>query len=139
MLFGTKIESDFLRVLIATHEYPPYTFGGIGVFCSYLANSLVSDGTEVTVLAGCPSNVVKQARLADKRATNSNLEVIRVPRMGFPPAHFWYQLMNFNTISELVSNFDVIHGQDCATFPLISYCKKRTSSFTYHKRKSSCS
>lgn len=112
-------------MLIVTHEFPPYTFGGIGVFCSYLANALAAKGTEVTVVAGCPSSDITRARLADLRATDNNLEAIRVPRMRLPPSHLWYQLMNLNTISKLVSNFDVIHGQDCATFPIISYCKKK--------------
>lgn len=116
-----------MRVLIVSHEFPPYTFGGIGVFCYHLAKALTASGTDVTVVVGCPPSAIKN-RLADLRVMDDGLEVIRVPRMSFPPSHLWYQMMNLNTISELVSSFDVIHGQDCATFPIISYCKKKNAS-----------
>ena len=113
----------YLRILIVSHEFPPHVFGGIGIFCYNLANALAKRGIRVTVMAGCPSDAIK-ARLIELTETSNNLEIIRVPRINFPPSHFWYQMMNINAVSELISNFDIVHGQDCAAFPMISYCKK---------------
>jgi 1,4-alpha-glucan branching enzyme len=109
--------------LIVSHEFPPHIFGGIGVFCHDLANALSEKGMHVTVVAGCPSRIIK-GKSVERRIASSNLEILRVPRIDLAPSHLWYQLMNLSSLSHLISEFDVIHGQDCSAFPLISLCKR---------------
>ena len=113
-----------MRLLILTHDYPPQMFGGIGSFANNLANALSKKGVGVVVLAGCPPRPLKTGVIAARTTVNKNLEVIRVPRMDFPPSRIWYQLMNLNKIRDLVADFDIIHSQDQSAFPIICLCKK---------------
>ena len=113
-----------MRILLLTHEYPPYIFGGIGVFCFNLANALSESGVEVTVVAGTPSSLIKK-KLVDRKVISDNLTVIRVPRIDIPPSHLWYQIMNLSAIKKLIGNFNLVHAQDCSSFPMIYFGKKK--------------
>jgi glycosyltransferase involved in cell wall biosynthesis len=115
-----------MRVLIVTNEYPPHIFGGIGTFCYNLSNALAASGVSVTVVTGCPPRELKKG-YKEPILQNRNLEVIRLPRTtDLPPSHLWYQMMNLDFLRNLVPNYDVVHGQDCSTFPLISVCKMKS-------------
>jgi len=76
----------------------------------------------VTVAAGCPPSAIGVD--FDKNALQGNVHVLRVPRLDFPPSHLWYQLMSLNGLRKLVSESDIVHGQDSSSFPLIYLCKK---------------
>jgi glycosyltransferase involved in cell wall biosynthesis len=75
----------------------------------------------VTVVAGAPSGAIRGQALGHQ--VSGELEVIWVPRMNLPPSHLWYQLMNMNKIRDLLSESDIVHAQDCASFPLICAAK----------------
>jgi glycosyltransferase involved in cell wall biosynthesis len=110
-----------------THEYPPYVFGGIGTFTHALAHALAREQIEVTVMAGWPARTIKKSVFVGNRAVTRNLKVIRIPRMDLPPSHLWYQLMNLNKLQDYLANVDIVHVQDCASFPIMSYCKRKNS------------
>jgi glycogen synthase len=74
-------------------------------------------------MAGCPPAAARET--TEPIGTHPDVEVIRVPRIGFPPSNTSYQVMNLNAVFELASNCDVIHGQDCSAFPLIYFCKRK--------------
>jgi glycosyltransferase involved in cell wall biosynthesis len=109
--------------LILAHEYPPYAFGGIGTFSYDLANALSRNGTNVTVMAGCPAGDLRRG-LAAAHEAEKNLEVIRIPRVDLPPSHLWYDLMNLSRVESHVADFDVVHTQCGASFPMIWHCKR---------------
>jgi glycosyltransferase involved in cell wall biosynthesis len=106
-----------MRVGIVTHEFPPYVFGGIGVFSQNLAKALSRSGIDVLVIAGSPER-------APKRSIIDDVKVIQLPRGSFPPRHLWFQLRNVNAIMRELDGCDVIHGQDCASYPLLTHCKR---------------
>jgi predicted glycosyltransferase len=47
---------DKMRIVLLSHEYPPYIFGGIGTFMRNLARDLSRCGVEVTVISGYPAS-----------------------------------------------------------------------------------
>jgi len=106
-----------MRVAIITHEFPPFIFGGIGVFTQNLAEALTKQGLDVLVIAGSPDKL-------PKRKIMGGMEVVSVPRGSFPPRHLWFQLRNIDTIRRELAGCDIVHGQDCAAFPLLDLCKK---------------
>jgi glycosyltransferase involved in cell wall biosynthesis len=106
-----------MRVGIVTHEFPPHVFGGIGVFSQNLATALIRTGIDVLVIAG-------SAERNPRRSIVDGVSVVRVPRGPFPPRHLWFQLRNINTIMHELDDCDVIHGQDCASYPLLAHCKR---------------
>jgi glycosyltransferase involved in cell wall biosynthesis len=113
-----------MRVLLLTDEYPPYIFGGIGTFSYNLATALSEKGVSVVVMAGCPAEAVKKGFHKAHESVNSNLELIRLTRTDLPPSQFWYEIMNMNKILSNLSDFDIVHAQYGASFPLI-YCSKK--------------
>jgi glycosyltransferase involved in cell wall biosynthesis len=107
-----------MHVLILTHEFPPYIYGGIGTFCSELSEALGKRGIEVTVITGSPVRPLVSEQLAER------VRVIRVRRLDVPPSHLWFQLMNQNAFKKLFRDVDVIHAQDISAFPTIYFAKK---------------
>jgi glycosyltransferase involved in cell wall biosynthesis len=112
------------RIAIVSHEYPPFIFGGIGSFTYDLAHTLADKGLNVTVLAGCPHRALKTGGV-EATSVEGNLRIVRMPRTSIPPSHLWYQIMNMSVMRSLVSKFDIVHGQDCASYPLIRFCKRQ--------------
>jgi glycosyltransferase involved in cell wall biosynthesis len=112
-----------MKVLILTHEFPPYDIGGMGTFINYLARALARSGMEVTVAAGTPSRFLRVSH-NDTITIRTDPSIIRVVKIRVPPAHLWYQVMNFSALRRLFAGFDLIHGQDCNSFPLIYFSKK---------------
>ena len=111
-----------MHVLLLTHEFPPNIFGGIGIFCYELAKALGKSGVNVTVVAGCPPRTIRAS--TDTVEVGTNVRVVRVPRLDFPPSHLWYQLMNTHTFKEILSDAEIVHGQDFSAFPTIHSSKK---------------
>ncbi|MGA2973260.1 MAG: glycosyltransferase family 4 protein [Candidatus Bathyarchaeia archaeon] len=106
-----------MRVAILTVEFPPTILGGTGTFVHNLAAALTKQGTEVLVITGSPDRYAT-------RAVESGIKVVRFPREPLPPRHFWFQFRSLNSIKKELSTCDVIHGQDCVSFPLLSLCKR---------------
>lgn len=108
-------------MLLLTHEFPP-DIGGIGVFCYDLANALGRRGMNVTVAAGCSSRTFRSS--VENIRVGTNVRVVRVQRLGFPPRHLWYQMMNLHAIKGMLSDADIVHCPDLAAFPMIYFSKR---------------
>jgi glycosyltransferase involved in cell wall biosynthesis len=113
----TQVGTMKMRVGIVTHEFPPHVFGGIGIFSQNLAKALVRRGVEVLVIAGSTER-------NPNRTEMDGLSLVQLPRGPFPPRHLWFQLRNINTIMRELDGCDVVHGQDCASYPLLAHCKR---------------
>jgi glycosyltransferase involved in cell wall biosynthesis len=105
-------------VALLTHEYPPHIIGGIGSFSQDLADGLAGFGIQVKVIAGW-------GRSEAQRVHQNGVEIVWLPRGKLAPKHLWFQLRNLHTISRELSDCSVIHGQDCAAFPLLERLKKK--------------
>jgi len=110
-----------MRVAILTHEFPPYIFGGIGSFIQTLAQALSNEGVEVSVIAGSPERTPKRTRLPGKNTVN----IVWLPRGQLPPRHFWFQVRNLNFLKRELVGYDVVHGQDAASFPILQLFKRQ--------------
>ena len=97
------------------YEYPPYSFGGIGSFSKDLSLALSLAGIKLTVIA------FSHHRTITIENVNTNLTVVRVPALNFPPRHLWWQACNRNLIVSLLSKLapDLIHSNSLvASLPL---------------------
>jgi glycosyltransferase involved in cell wall biosynthesis len=106
-----------MRVAILTVEFPPSIFGGIGTFVYNLATALIKEGVEVVVITGSPEKHPTRTLIA-------GIEVVRFPREPLLPRHFWFQVRNLNSIKAELSACDVVHGQDCVSFPMLNLCRR---------------
>jgi glycosyltransferase involved in cell wall biosynthesis len=107
-----------LKVVLISHEFPPFFFGGVGAHCYNLAYNLAKTGTHVTVLAGGSKEI-------EIKKMNNRLEVIRLPYFDFPSRPFWFQIRNFQVFSKLLNNYDVIHVVDAQSGVLPIYIAKK--------------
>ena len=109
-----------MHVALLSHEYPPFIYGGVGTFVENIANSLLRQGVEVTVITGypVPSGGFKKFKV-DKEQTDSGINVIRFPYPNVSPRQLWFQIVNLQKLSEVIRriNADVIHGQSGGAFP----------------------
>jgi glycosyltransferase involved in cell wall biosynthesis len=123
-----------LRVVLLSHEYPPFQFGGIGIFVKDLAKGMADLGLNVTVISGRPVpwkndesiNLVKQ---------EGSVTVIRLPYPNVVPRHIAFQLYNKSKIEEILKELkpDIIHWQSGQAFPaIVSIKKKAPGIVTFH-------
>jgi glycosyltransferase involved in cell wall biosynthesis len=109
-----------LHVVLLSHEYPPFIYGGVGIFVENLAHGLLRRGVEVTVIAGypVPSGGFKKFK-ADEEQTDSGINVVRFPYPNISPRQLWFQIFNLPKFSGVIRriNADVIHGQSGGAFP----------------------
>jgi len=98
------------KILIATHEFPPYP-GGVGRYTWSVAAAAANLGHDVTVLAPSYADNTELASAPDVSATQTNVEIRR----------FAGSLFHFRAFRELRSvldgaidagNFDVVHATD---------------------------
>ena len=125
-----------LHVVLLSHEYPPFIYGGVGTFVENLAHGLVKRGVEVTVIAGypVPSRGFTKLKFFKEQA-DSGFNVIRFPYPGFPPRQIWFQVFNLSNFSEVVKRLDadVIHGQSGVAYPALIALKNVASTVvSYH-------
>jgi glycosyltransferase involved in cell wall biosynthesis len=116
-----------MRVVLFSHEYPPFLFGGIGIFVKDLAYGLANLGLDVTVISGKP--------VPWKNGSNSSFDkgddritTILLPYPNLLAArHFAFQIFNENKLNGILKSIkpDVVHGQSGSAFPAIISIKKR--------------
>lgn len=92
-----------MKVALISHEFPPYTFGGVATVCRGLAHSLSRKGIDTTIFCGRSKRII-----AEK--LNDCLKVIRLPCIDMPPRALWFQLQNFRTFSHLLQSYEIIHS-----------------------------
>lgn len=90
-----------MNVLLITHEYPPYMFGGVASLMRNLALHLVKNGVNVIVICG---RSTKTIRLQN----DYGIKVIRIPFPDIPPRTVWFSLFGFRLIERLVKNINPI-------------------------------
>jgi glycosyltransferase involved in cell wall biosynthesis len=110
--------SKLMRVVFLTHDYPPFTFGGVGSFVENLARQLSRMGVRTTVVCGYPAQS-KIERTRKDEEEHPGIDVLRFPYPRLPPRHTFFQVMNLQRIRETLKDLqgDVIHGQSGSTFP----------------------
>lgn len=112
-----------LKVVLLSHVYPPFIFGGIAAFIKDLAIDLSKLGVDVTVISGFPTLRSSKKIL---REFENGIKIIRLPYPPIPPHHSFFQLKNFKNLSLLADKEspDVIHGQGGCSYPAIINLKK---------------
>jgi len=115
-----------LHVVLLSHEYPPFIFGGIGTFVKNLAHGLQKKGIKVTVISGYPKKWFKKNNITNIHRKDAGINVIRLPYLNMPPRHTVFQLANFKQIYKIIEEIDgdVVHGQSGSSFPIIINLKK---------------
>jgi glycosyltransferase involved in cell wall biosynthesis len=109
--------SDYTVALIS-HEYPPYTIGGIASYCLNLAKALSKRHIQTIVFCGV-SNSMKVSQV------NDYLRVVRLPCLDVPPRYLWFQIENFGTISKLIGDNCVLHAVNPNSSAFFLYLKKK--------------
>ncbi|MEM2297741.1 MAG: glycosyltransferase family 4 protein [Ignisphaera sp.] len=89
-----------MRVLILSHEYPPYVFGGVAYYTKELAEYLTSQGFIVNVVAGRSSKPYVELE--------NNVRITRVSFPNIPIRSFWYSLASRSTVLKLAESVDYI-------------------------------
>jgi len=92
-----------MKVCLFSHEYPPFTFGGVGSVCSDIVSGLVTEGIDVTLVCGGYDFSIIQPF--------DNLTVIRLPtNVSAPRISFIYNCYkNQNSLIKLIEKNDVTH------------------------------
>jgi glycosyltransferase involved in cell wall biosynthesis len=110
-----------MRVVLLSHEYPPFIFGGVGTFVCDLAHGLARLGAEVTVVTGFPVPHKQERRFDDGQGKDGRIDVVRLPYPNVPPRHSLFQIYNMKQLQKIVTSVsaDVVHGQCGSAFPAI--------------------
>jgi len=108
-----------MHVVLLSHEYPPFIFGGIGSFVENLALALSKLGARVTVVAGRPTFYPMMRTVSVSDSENSRIRIVRFAYPNIPPRHLVFQLFNLKRLHNIIKNItpDVIHAQSGAAFP----------------------
>jgi len=107
-----------LKLALLSHEYPPYTFGGVGSFVHLLAEALGAQGVSVCVVAGLPAGA-RASKEQEKSFELPNVNVVRFPYPNVAPRHLWFQVKNSERIRGVFRSQDVVHGQGACSYPAI--------------------
>jgi L-malate glycosyltransferase len=114
-----------MRVVLFSHEYPPYQFGGVGTFVKDFADGLAQSGNEVTVVCGrpVPWKLKNQAPIEEN---SDKINVVRLPYPNLTMRYFLFQAFNHKKIFNIIKKLkpDIIHGQSDSSFPAITSLKK---------------
>jgi Glycosyltransferase len=113
-----------MNVVLFSHEYPPFLFGGVGTFVKDLAHGLSKEGFDVTVVSGEP--VPWRLNEGQTVENDANVSIIRLKYPNVIPRHVAFQIFNSNKCLQLMKELkpDIIHGQSGSTFPAIFSLKK---------------
>ena len=125
-----------MHVVLISHEYSPFIFGGVATFVENLAHGLVRRGVEVTVIAGypVPRYGFKKFKV-EKELIDSGVSVVRFPYLNLSPRQLWFQVFNFQKFSRVIKSIgaDVIHGQSGVAYPALIGLKNLASTVvSYH-------
>ena len=110
-----------MHVILLSHEYPPFIFGGVGTFVKNLAHGLSRHGIKVTVISGYPAPCTRMHQCNINQESKDGITVLKLPYPNIPPRHSMFQMVNFKRLYKTVENInaDVIHGQGGSTFPAL--------------------
>jgi glycosyltransferase involved in cell wall biosynthesis len=77
-------------IIILSHEYPPYVFGGVATYIKNMAEWLAQNGWKVLVISGKASLT---ERIICKERIKGNLSICRIYFPEMPPRWFTYSLI----------------------------------------------
>lgn len=108
-----------MHVVLLSHEYPPFVFGGISSFVENLALGLSKLGVKVTVMTGRPTYLPMMNTVDYFGSGKTQIELVRFKYPNFPPRHVSFQLFNLKCLYNYAEaqSPDVIHAQSGAAFP----------------------
>jgi glycosyltransferase involved in cell wall biosynthesis len=114
-------EERFLHIALLSHEYPPFIYGGVGIFVQNLATGLSKRGLKITIISGYPASHKGCTYVKLEKEKGAEINVIRFPYPNIPPRHVFFQLLNLKKLYKIIKkiDIDVIHGQSGSTFPAI--------------------
>lgn len=112
-------------MILLSHEYPPFIFGGIGTFVKNLAYGLRRQGIKVTVIAGYPVPNSSGHQVVVQEL-DGGVNVLRFPYPNIPPRQTMFQVLNFKRLYKVIKKIgaDIIHGQGGMAFPAILNLQK---------------
>jgi glycogen synthase len=115
-----------MHVVLLSHEYPPFVFGGIGSFVESLALGLSKLGVKVTVMTGRPTFSPSINSVDFISFEKTQVELARFKYPDFPPRHVSFQLFNMKRLRDYAADKspDVIHAQSGAAFPAMLALKE---------------
>ncbi|HVP92389.1 MAG TPA: glycosyltransferase family 4 protein, partial [Acidobacteriota bacterium] len=114
-----------LKVALISPEFPPFSIGGISAVCNDLAWNLAKKGVPTTVFCG-KSNKISMENLTDC------LKIVRLPLLGLPPRHVWFQIENLSPLLDLLKGFDIVHSIDPRAAFLAYFSKNLRRPFITH-------
>jgi glycosyltransferase involved in cell wall biosynthesis len=123
-----------MRVVLLSHDYPPFNVGGIGTFVQDLAHGLANLGLDVTVICGRPVPW-KSELYSNFDKSEDRITIIRLPYPNLVPRHITFQLFNETKLKGILKGIkpDVVHGQSGSAFPaIISIRKSAPVVVTFH-------
>jgi glycosyltransferase involved in cell wall biosynthesis len=115
-----------MHVVLFSHDYPPFAFGGIGSFTENLALGLSKLGVKVTVMTGRPTYTPNMHEVEIDNSEKRQIDFARFDYPNLTPRHISFQLFNLKRLFNYAASQspDVIHGQSGAAFPAILTLKK---------------
>ena len=112
---------DDLKILFITTEYPPYIFGGGGIFAYNLTRSLVRNGIEVHVISAAPKKSIRE-----KTVYGNGVKTYRVVIPQIPPQHLWFQIFGLKQIINVIDEIrpSIIHSNSFSAALIFRYLRK---------------
>lgn len=100
------------KIVILSHEYPPYVFGGTSYYVRELAEHLALRGFIVYVVAGRSNQLHVELR--------NGVRIIRLNFPDVPLRSFWYSLKSKNIISKLtkIADYLIFNAGSAAFLPM---------------------
>jgi glycosyltransferase involved in cell wall biosynthesis len=115
-----------MHIVLFSHDYPPFAFGGIGSFTENLALGLSKLGVKVTVMTGHPTYTPNLNKVEVIISEKRQIEIARFDYPNLTPRHISFQLFNLKRLYNYAvdQSPDIIHGQSGAAFPALLALKK---------------
>jgi len=117
-----------MRICFISFEYPPFVFGGAGVYAKRITKELTSFGHEIHVIT--PSFLEKTS-LSEKNLFLHYLPIIHNRFLKAPS--FWFRLANeYKEIRKSFGGFDILHSNSTSDFSLTRSQVKEPRVITVH-------
>ncbi|AFA40084.1 Glycosyltransferase [Pyrobaculum oguniense TE7] len=104
-------------ILILSHEYPPYAFGGVATFTEEIAHYLAQQNYNVYVVTG---RSIKRTTIEK----SNNLIIIRTAFPDLPIRSVWYSFLSKTLILNLLEKADLVIANAGSASFLAPYIKK---------------
>ncbi|MEM4489389.1 MAG: glycosyltransferase, partial [Desulfurococcaceae archaeon] len=107
-----------MKILVISHEYPPYVFGGVGTFVYYLSRGLGNRMMDVTVVSMKFSR--RFSRNISVEEGGPKLRIVRVPTpIYLYPRHEVFQIVAKPLVSKLIKEHDIVHMNTGLYYPFL--------------------